>query len=266
MNKVEELKLHIDALAGVIEQKPSFFAPIIHYVKELKVFLRSSKEDVSSQKLKLLAKKIDEFYAGQLGYTDESVIFADQLISDSESMVKDINALVGELTSMDENSFKKLFPEKQSKISVAPSDGGLPKRSPCIFIGHGRSKLWARLKIYLEDELGLATMTYESESRVGKSIVPILEEMLDKTTFAVLVLTAEDETAEGSRRARQNVIHEAGLFQGRLGFKRAVILRQEGLEGFTNVEGLQYISFDGEQIEQAFNELERVLKREGMLK
>jgi len=137
--------------------------------------------------------------------------------------------------------------------------------SRCIFIGHGRSKLWARLKIYLEDELRLPTITYESESRVGESIVPTLEKMLDQATFAVLVLTAEDETAEGSRRARQNVIHEAGLFQGRLGFKRAVMLKQEGLENFTNVEGLQYIGFSGDQIEQTFYDLQRVLKREGLL-
>jgi predicted nucleotide-binding protein len=134
-----------------------------------------------------------------------------------------------------------------------------------VFIGHGRSRLWARVKVYLEDELGLATVSYESESRVGESIVPILEKMLDQATFAVLILTAEDETAEGSKRARQNVIHEAGLFQGRLGFKKAVLLGQEGLERFTNVDGLQYIGFHGEQIEQSFYELQKVLKREGML-
>lgn len=137
---------------------------------------------------------------------------------------------------------------------------------PCVFIGHGRSKLWARLKIFIEDDLKLSTITYESESRVGESIVPILEQMLDSASFAILVLTAEDETAEGRRRARQNVIHEAGLFQGRLGFRRAVVLRQDGLEDFTNVAGLQYIGFIGDAIEQTFYELQRVLKREGMLR
>jgi predicted nucleotide-binding protein len=79
------------------------------------------------------------------------------------------------------------------------------------------------------------------------------------------VLTAEDETVEGLKRARQNVVHEAGLFQGRLGFKKAVVLRQVGLEDFSNVAGLQYIGFSGDMIEQTFYELQRVLKREGML-
>ncbi|HZG53617.1 MAG TPA: TIR domain-containing protein, partial [Pyrinomonadaceae bacterium] len=85
---------------------------------------------------------------------------------------------------------------------------------PCVFIGHGGSPLWARLQLYLQNELGLATVNYESESRVGESIIPVLEKMLDQATFAVLILTAEDETASGAKRARQNVIHEAGLFQG----------------------------------------------------
>jgi hypothetical protein len=32
----------------------------------------------------------------------------------------------------------------------------------------------------------------------------------------------EDATAEGSTRARQNVVHEVGLFQGCLGFSSGV--------------------------------------------
>jgi Predicted nucleotide-binding protein containing TIR-like domain len=145
------------------------------------------------------------------------------------------------------------------------SGGNLTRVVPCIFVGHGQSKLWARLKIFLEDDLALKTITYESESRVGESIVPILEKMLNQVDFAVLVLTAEDETAVGAKRARQNVVHEAGLFQGKLGFKRAVILRQEGLEDFSNVAGLQYIPFTDDKIEQTFYELQRVLKREGVM-
>ena len=138
-------------------------------------------------------------------------------------------------------------------------------RAPRVFIGHGGSKLWARLKTYLEDELGLATLHYESESHVSESIINVLDRMLDESTFAILILTAEDETREGSRRARQNVVHEAGLFQGRLGFNKVVLLRQEGLEDFSNVAGLQYIRFRGEQIEETFYELQRVLIREQLV-
>lgn len=136
---------------------------------------------------------------------------------------------------------------------------------PCVFIGHGRSTLWARVKMFFEDELGVRSIYYEAESRVGESIIPVLEKMLSQATFAVLVLTAEDEAAHNMRRARQNVVHEAGLFQGRLGFRKAVMLRQEGIEDFTNVAGLQYIPFTDDRIEGTFYELQRVLKREGVV-
>jgi hypothetical protein len=38
--------------------------------------------------------------------------------------------------------------------------------------------------------------------------------MLDQARFAFLVMTAEDEQADGNHHARMNVIHEVGLFQG----------------------------------------------------
>jgi predicted nucleotide-binding protein len=40
-----------------------------------------------------------------------------------------------------------------------------------------------------------------------------LEQMLDEAGFALLVLTAESERTDGVVLARQNVVHEAGLFQ-----------------------------------------------------
>lgn len=134
-----------------------------------------------------------------------------------------------------------------------------------VFIGHGRSPLWARLQVFLENDLGLKTVTYESETRAGESIVPILEQILNEANFAVLILTAEDEIAGGAKRARQNVIHEAGLFQGRLGFNKAILLKQEGVEDFSNVAGLQHISFNGDRIEQTFWEVQRVLKKQRLI-
>src|SRR5438270_3252 len=147
-------------------------------------------------------------------------------------------------------------PEKTAERGGGAQSPDAAKKTPCVFIGHGHSMLWARLQIFLEKDLNLKTVSYEAESRVSRSIVETLESMLDEATFAVLILTAEDATAEGGRRSRQNVVHEAGLFQGRLGFKKVVILKQDGVEGFSNVDGLQYIPFAGEGLEQAFYALQ----------
>ena len=85
--------------------------------------------------------------------------------------------------------------------------------------------------------------------------------MLSKISFAVLVLTGEEETSDGDFRARQNVIHEAGLFQGRLGFNRAIILLEEGTEEFYNIQGVVQIRFGKTNIKETFGEVLATLRQ-----
>ncbi|MEW9570184.1 TIR domain-containing protein [Rhodanobacter sp. Si-c] len=134
--------------------------------------------------------------------------------------------------------------------------------SPVIFVGHGRSQLWRDLKDHLQEKHGCKIEAYETGARAGHSIRDILEEMVEKSSFAILVMTAEDEQADGAQRARQNVIHEAGLFQGRLGFARAIMLLEEGVEEFSNVQGVQYIRFARGNIKETYGEVLATLRRE----
>ena len=83
-----------------------------------------------------------------------------------------------------------------------------------VFIGHGRSPEWVKLRQFLTDSLGLPCDDFEAVATAGKTIVGRLQEMMQSACFAFLVLTAEDEHADGKSHARENVIHEAGLFQG----------------------------------------------------
>lgn len=68
-----------------------------------------------------------------------------------------------------------------------------------------------------------------------------LSEMLDAAAIALLVMIAEDEMADGAVQARMNVVHEAGLFQGRLGFTKAIVLLEDGCVEFSNIQGLGQI-------------------------
>src|SRR5690606_15065925 len=104
------------------------------------------------------------------------------------------------------------------------------------------------------------------ESRTRETIINILDDFLNKTSVAILIMTAEDDTADGKIRARQNVIHEAGLFQGRLGFDKVVILKQEGIEEFSNIAGLQYIAFSNGTNELCFTKRQRKFKKRGLIK
>ena len=131
-----------------------------------------------------------------------------------------------------------------------------------VFIGHGRDPQWRDLKDHLHEKHGYAVEAYEIGSRAGHTIRDILEEMLEQSSFALLVMTGEDETKEGKWLARQNVVHEAGLFQGRLGFSRAIILLEEDTEEFSNIAGLQQIRFSKGKIKESFGDVLAVLKRE----
>jgi predicted nucleotide-binding protein len=98
-----------------------------------------------------------------------------------------------------------------------------------VFLGHGRSSAWRELKDFLRDRLHLAVDEFNSVSAAGIPTVTRLEEILAAARFAFLVMTAEEEQVDGKFHARLNVIHEAGLFQGRLGFRKAIILLERHL-------------------------------------
>jgi hypothetical protein len=140
-----------------------------------------------------------------------------------------------------------------------------PLQNNKIFIGHGHSGVWRELKDFLQDRLGLKYEEFNSESAAGASTSERLEAMMKNASFAFLIMTAEDERVDGSLHARDNVIHEAGLFQGRLGFKRAIILKEEGCQGFSNIHGLTHIPFPKNRISAAFEDIRKVLEREGII-
>ena len=100
-----------------------------------------------------------------------------------------------------------------------------------------------KLKDFIEGTLGLPYEEINRVSTAGQFTGNRLKEMLDESCMAFLIMTGEDEQADGSLHARENVIHEAGLFQGRLGFERAIILLEDDCKEFSNIHGLIYIPF-----------------------
>ena len=134
-----------------------------------------------------------------------------------------------------------------------------------IFIGHGRADDWKTLAAFLQGELKCNVVEFNSDPTAGLFTGERILDMLDRSRFALLVMTAEDEQADGTIQARQNVIHEIGLCQGRLGFHRAVIVKEDRASEFSNVKGLTYIGFRRGAIADAFPEVVRTLVREGLV-
>lgn len=134
-----------------------------------------------------------------------------------------------------------------------------------IFIGHGRSRVWKDLKDFLQDRLNLEWDEFNRESVAGLSNKEVLSEKLENACFAFLIMTGENQHADQSTHARENVIHEAGLFQGKLGFEKAIILLEDGCVEFSNVQGISQIRFPKDNVGAKFEEIRQVLEREGIL-
>ncbi len=134
-----------------------------------------------------------------------------------------------------------------------------------VFIGHGHSLIWKELKDFIQDRLRLSWDEFNRVPAAGVTNIARLSEMLDAAAIAFLLVTGEDEIADGTVQARMNVVHEAGLFQGRLGFSRAIVLLEEGCAEFSNIQGLGQIRFPKGNIKTAFEEVRLVLEREGIL-
>ncbi len=158
----------------------------------------------------------------------------------------------------------ELFDVFQAGVNDAsnsyPPTEDVPTLQPVVFIGHGGSGMWRELKESLELQK-MTVITYETEKRLGDSVKETLESMLYKCNFAVLLHTGEDEQRDGPMRARQNVVHETGLFQGRLGFPRAIIVREEKCESFSNVHGINESHF-GQSIREVFGDVLLAIRRE----
>lgn len=137
-------------------------------------------------------------------------------------------------------------------------------KAQTIFIGHGRSPVWREFKDFLQDRLHLPWEEFNRESVAGIATTERLDHLLSVSTFAFLIMTAEDEHTDQTRHARLNVIHEVGLFQGKLGTRKAIILLEDGCQQFSNIHGLTHIPFPQGRISAAFEDIRKVLEREGV--
>ena len=131
-----------------------------------------------------------------------------------------------------------------------------------VFIGHGHNDQWRDLKDHLHEKHGYEVNHYEIGPRAGTSVKEVLEHLLNSSSIAFLILTGEDLATDGTVHARENVIHEVGLFQGYLGFTKAIILKEDGVNEFSNILGINQIRFSKGNIKETFGDVVAIIKRE----
>ena len=114
-----------------------------------------------------------------------------------------------------------------------------------IFISHGHEDDWKILKDDLQDNHGYKVDYFEKGNTASRYTFEVLEQKLNESNFALIVFSAEDKHESDNRlHARENVIHEAGLFQGKHGRMNVILLVEDGLKEFSNILGITQIRYN----------------------
>lgn len=231
--------------------KDKFLEGLVNKIDSSKVFLERDFIEYQRPKGQMMSRDAIAIEKGLVTPPHIAVtakcLAAKQPFEACYDLKKDINKLASHLQNME----KKLVVDERIGTN--------------IFIGHGRSHHWRELKDFVSDRLNLPWDEFNRVPVAGVTNITRLAQMLDQSCIAFLVMTAEDEQLDGNLHARMNVIHEVGLFQGRLGFERAIVLLEEGCEEFSNIQGLGQIRFPKGNITAIFEEIRQVLEREDII-
>ena len=145
-------------------------------------------------------------------------------------------------------------------VDAARRAAGLPGG---VFVAHGRNPEWLAVKAFVERRFGVPVYSFESDAWGSRPVTEALSDYLQRCSFAICVLTAEDATDDGHRVARQNVIHEIGLFQGRCGFDRVLVLAEEGCEFVPAAVTPHTLTFPRHAIDKTLWHLDRAMRAQG---
>lgn len=131
-----------------------------------------------------------------------------------------------------------------------------------VFISHGGySSVWKDLARFIEKEIGVDTFELSEQSNKGRAVIEKLERTIcEDCDYAIIVMTAEDVMMDNTKRARQNVVHEIGFCQGVLGREHVLLLKQKGIELFSNIHGLVYEEFEGNNIASVYHKVRKHLE------
>lgn len=127
-----------------------------------------------------------------------------------------------------------------------------PNARPKVFVGSSVEGLPVARAVLLQLEHDPLDVRLWTEGTFGLShyTLPDLHAEVDTADFAVMCLTPDDETtSRGStqRAPRDNLLLEAGLFAGRLGYERVFLLKPRGaaMKLPSDLFGLSMVEFGG---------------------
>ena len=132
---------------------------------------------------------------------------------------------------------------------------------PAVFIGHGGSGDWRKLHDCIGDRHGGDIEEYEIGGPAGHGVGDVLEGRQETEGSAILVITAEDVARGHPQELSLDLVREAGVFQGKLGFWSTTLLLEQGVRGFPGMPSIPEIRFPRGNIEESFDDVLAALRR-----
>jgi predicted nucleotide-binding protein len=169
----------------------------------------------------------------------------------------EISVVAGKYIFLNPSAVQRVKIPRKSKGRSMPED---EEQEFKVFVSHGRNSLWHEVSRFIEKQLEIETVELEEQLNQGKTIIEKLEDAVSECSFAIVVMTAEDEQKSGQYRTRQNVIHEIGYLQGSLGRENVLVLKESGVEEFSNISGIVYESFYDHSIRSTFERIRREIE------
>ena len=144
----------------------------------------------------------------------------------------------------------------------------MPKRNFNVAIMHGHSKAWMRVEEWVK-AAGYKPRILKKDFRAAAIFERLRDVIWDEIHCVVVIMSADDETAEGLYRARQNVVFEMGYCFGAFdsldendvyNAEEAIIfLKEEKVEIFADIHGLTYIEYNNRNLYRLKNEFIELL-------
>lgn len=128
--------------------------------------------------------------------------------------------------------------------AAQPPGISVPSRSKRIFIVHGHDNEPKEAVARFLSSLGYEPVILHEQANKGRTIIQKFREEASDVGFAIVLMSADDQMADGKLRARQNVILELGFFLGKLGPDRVAAIVKGQVERPSDFDGVVYISFN----------------------
>jgi hypothetical protein len=141
-----------------------------------------------------------------------------------------------------------------------------------VFIIHGHAEArWRELRDLLL-QIGVDPQVMVEGSVGGRTYIEKFTDIARQCAFAVAIFTPDDlvqvrstPTSPIYTQARPNAIFEVGWFAGMLGRRRVLVLCQEGVQMFSDYQGVGVLTFRN-SIEEIYRRLEQELRDEEIIR